>query len=78
MNAKITALEAEGVKNLQALNPESIKNLAKQSPWVANIAKANGWVDGVVQTKTGKVLMGTALLTVVWNSKDGLADIWNK
>lgn len=82
INGKITALETNGIKNLQKLDPEAIKKLAQQSPWVENLVKANGGADNLakklIETKIGKITIGTALLAIAWDSRDAWGDIWNK
>jgi len=49
---------------------------------VENLVKANGGADNLakklIETKIGKITIGTALLAIAWDSRDAWGDIWNK
>lgn len=75
INEKITVFEKYGITNLQKLNPDQIRSLAKQSPWVDRVIKANSTADKLVNTKGGKFMMGSGLLVLAWDAKNGVGDM---
>ncbi len=84
-NQSVMELEAHGIKNLQQLSPEAREIVMKENPWAAKVATANGGIaklNGILG-KVGshwawKTVLGVGVIWLLWDSKWGITDLWNK
>lgn len=78
INKQILELEKKWVNNISRLDYTSLESLSKESKLVKWLEKANWWLDKIINSKWWKIVVWAALLSIVWNSKDWITDMFKQ